>query len=79
MSIKNSPQARCVLSFEQLCEELSGIGLFAFCNLFGRSFGNDRSAAGAALGAEIDYMIRSLYDVEIVLDDDDGVSVFAEP
>lgn len=79
MSIQNAPQTRCVLSSEQLCKELSGIGFFAFCNLFGCSFGNYRSAAGAALRTEVDYMIGSFDDIEIMLYHYDGVSVFAEP
>ena len=41
---------------------------------FRRAGHDDFSAAVAAFGAEVDYVIGALYDVHIMLDDDDGVA-----
>ena len=40
---------------------------------------NNRSASLAALGAQIDYPVSSLDDIEVVLDDDHSVAGVAEP
>ena len=50
----------------------------AGCNLLGGSAGNDFAASVAAFGAEIDYIIGALYDIEVVLNDNDGVSSLNE-
>src|SRR5262245_7717630 len=43
-------------------------------NLFRRSRGDDLATALATLGAEVDHPVGGLDDVEVVLDDDDGVA-----
>ena len=50
----------------------------AGCNLFGSSADNNFAASVAALGTEIDYIIGALYDIEVVLNDNDGVSSLDE-
>ena len=42
---------------------------------FGRPLGDDPAAAGAPFGAEVDEPVGGLDDVEVVLDDDDRVSL----
>ena len=49
------------------------------CHLLGRALGHDAPAASAALGAQVDDPVGRLDDVEVVLDDDDGVAVVDEP
>src|SRR5579885_2919858 len=48
-------------------------------DLLRRAGGDDLAAAVTAFRTEIDDPIRSLDDVKIVLDDDDGVAVVAQP
>src|SRR5213082_804239 len=43
-------------------------------HLFGRALGDHLAAGLPALGTEVDDVIRGLHDVEVVLDDDDGVT-----
>ena len=43
-------------------------------DLLGRALGDDPTAVLAAFGAEVDDEIGALHDVEVVLDDDDGMS-----
>ena len=43
-------------------------------DLLRRPGGDDGSAAAASLGAEVDEMIGAFDDVQIVLDDDQGIS-----
>ena len=63
---------------QHLLEKLAGEARFTLGAAL-RSSGVDKLAAHiAALGAEVDDVIRDLYDVEIVLDDDDGVPRFDE-
>ena len=58
---------------QQLFEELAGEACFTRGTAL-RSSGIDKLAAHvAAFGAEVDDVIRDLNDVEIVLDDDDGI------
>jgi hypothetical protein len=47
-------------------------------DLFGRAFGDDLTPAFAAFGAEVDDPVSIADDVEVVLDDDDGVAEVAE-
>jgi hypothetical protein len=47
-------------------------------DLFGRAFGDDLAPAFAALGAEVDDPVGIADDVEIVLDDDNGVTEVRE-
>ena len=50
------------------------IALFAHGDLFRRARRDDRAAAVAPFRAEVDDPIGDLDDVEVVLDDDDGVA-----
>src|SRR6185437_13113902 len=47
-------------------------------HLLGRAFGDDVTPAGAAFRPQIDHPVGGLDDIEIVLDDDDGVAVVAQ-
>ena len=47
-------------------------------DLFGRPGGHDLAAVRAALGAEVDDVVGVSYDVEMVLDHDDGVAALDE-
>src|SRR5437667_7085290 len=53
---------------------LAGVARRHFGNLLRRSGGDDAAAGGAAFGTEIDDPVRDLDDLEIMLDDDDGVA-----
>src|SRR5205814_10125258 len=55
-------------------QRLAGIGLLIARQGFGRAGGDDASAAFAALRAQINDPVGLLDDVEVVLDDDDGVA-----
>ena len=56
-------------------DELPCHGVGVLCHLFGRACGYEVSAEVAAVFAEVDYMVCLPYDIEIVFDDDDGVSL----
>ena len=43
-------------------------------DLLRRSHGNDTAALVAAFGAKVDDMVGALDDVEVMLDDDDGIA-----
>ena len=63
---------------QHLLEKLAGEARFTLGAAL-RSSGVDKLAAHiAALGAEVDDVIRYLYDFEFVLDDDDCVPRFDE-
>src|SRR5580704_16931226 len=64
---------------EDLAEVLAGVAAFDGGYLFGGAGGDDVAAAGAAVGAEVDDVVGGLDDVEVVLDDDDGVAAVDEP
>ena len=49
-----------------------------FCELLGCAGRNDLPATAAPFGAKIDDPIGGFYDVEIVFDDDDRVTVVAQ-
>ena len=53
---------------------MSCVGGRTFRDLFRRAAGNDRAAAVASLGAEVDDVVGSLDDVEIMLNDKHGVA-----
>src|SRR5882757_11467904 len=44
-------------------------------DIFRRTPGDDFAAAVAAFGAEVDHPVGGFYDLEIVLDDDHGISL----
>ena len=58
---------------ENRSEIAAGIRFFALCDLLGRAARDQSAAAVAALGTEIEDIIRDLDDVKVVLDDDDRV------
>ena len=60
-------------------EEVAGVGVRYGRDLLGRAVGDDASAALAAFGAEVEDVVGVADDVEIVLDDDDGVAEIGEP
>src|SRR3989344_6965184 len=47
-------------------------------NLFGRAFGDDSAAPLPSFGAEVDDPVGGFDDVEVVLDDDDGIAAVDE-
>ena len=55
-------------------QELSGIRLFVFRDMFGRADVNDRAASVAAVGTKVNDVVRNFYHVKIMLDNDDGVA-----
>src|SRR5579862_434652 len=55
-------------------EGLAGVGLFVAGDEFGRTLGHDAAAAFAPFGAEVDDPIGLFDDIEVVLDDEDGVA-----
>ena len=60
-------------------EELAGVAVLHRGDLLGRALGDDQAAAVAALGAHVDDPVGVLDDVEVVLDDDDGVALVDQP
>src|SRR5262245_54673732 len=69
------PRLRCGEDFrkEPSCE-----GFSAPCDGFRSPLRNDPAAAGAPLGPEVDDVVGGFDDVQIVLDDDDGVALLDE-
>ena len=67
-----------LLVFKYLFEKLSCVAFLYLGDLFGRALGDNRSAAVAALGTHIYYIIGDLDYVEVVLDDDYGVAAACE-
>ena len=59
-------------------EELAGVGAGDGGDLFGGAMGDDVAAALAAFGAEVEDVVGVADDVEVVLDDDDGVAEVGE-
>ena len=57
---------------------MARIGLCRLYNLFRRSLRDDSPAAHAALGSEVDHIVRSLNHVEIVLDNDNRIAAVHE-
>ena len=68
-----------LLLFKIAPEILSRIGLFAGCHLLGSSLCDDSTAAVAALGSQINNMIGNLDDVEVVLNDQNGITLIRQP
>jgi hypothetical protein len=63
---------------ERLAQEARGVRRLDARDFLGGAFRDDLAAAIAALGTEIDQVVRGLDDVEIVLDHDDGVARVGE-
>ena len=52
--------------FKYLRQELPGVGLWIFRYLFRSAFGYQLTAFIAAVGAEVDYVVRRFYQFEVV-------------
>jgi hypothetical protein len=63
---------------EHAREEVAGMRLRDQRDLLRRAGGNDRAAAVAAFGAEVDDPVSGLDDIEVVLDHDNRVAVVDE-
>ena len=61
-----------------LAQEAAGVALRDLRHLLGRSLGDDRAAAVAALGTEVDDPVGRLDDVEVVLDHEHRVALVDE-
>ena len=59
---------------EELTEEGSGVACGALGDGFGRASGKNGAAAATTVGTKVDEVVGALNDVEVVLDDDDGVA-----
>ena len=59
-------------------QHLPRIRFFHLGNLLGRALRDDAAAAFAAFGAQVDDPVGLLDDVEVVLDDQDGVAEVGE-
>ncbi len=59
-------------------EEVAGVGAGDGGDLLGGAVGDDAAAAFAAFGAEVEDVVGVADDVEVVLDDDDGVAEVGE-
>ena len=65
--------------FQKLFEILAGKAFLAGGDVLGRALADDRAAAGASLGAEVENIVRRLDDVQIVLVDEHGISHVDQP
>ena len=69
---------RSGVALEERSEELGGAGFGGFEDFFGGSSGDNFSALVAAFGAEVDDPVGTFHDLEVVLDDNDAVSLVHE-
>ena len=67
-----------VLLFEQWPEELARVRRRHLDDVLGTACRDDGAALVATLRAEVDDVVSRLDDVEVVLDDDDGVAACDE-
>ena len=65
-------------SRQQGFQELAGVTVFGICYYFRGAGGKNLSAAGTAFWAKIDDPVSGFDDVQIVLDDHDGIAVIGE-
>ena len=56
----------------------SGVAVWIFCHGLWRAATHHRAAAAAVFRAHVHKLVCGLDDVEVVLDDDDGVAVVAQ-
>ena len=63
---------------EFLAEEAGGVALVALGDLGGGADGEHLTALAASLGTHVDDPVGLADDVEVVLDDDDGVAAVNE-
>lgn len=59
-------------------EVMAGVALFDLADVLGGALGEDFSAFVASFGTDINQVIGSFDDIEIVFDDDDGVALIDE-
>ena len=59
-----------------MCEEFGGVGFGAFSHLFGCALCHDGSALSATFGSEVDDVVGTFNDVEVVLNDNHSVPLF---
>src|SRR5262245_28695195 len=72
-------QRRCSRFGKNLCESLSCIRFFGFCDLFRCARRHNASAIDAAIGSEIDNPVCCFYHVEMMLDNDYCVAEVCQP
>jgi hypothetical protein len=63
---------------QHLRQEAPGVAFWDRREILRRSLGNDPTSAGTALGSEVDQMICSLDDVEVVFDHQHRVPLIDE-
>src|SRR5271156_3471013 len=66
--------AICAVSVQSASENLSGVGFFHARHLLRRSLRDNTPAFFAAFGPEVNNPVGLLDDIEMVLDDQDGIS-----
>src|SRR6266852_1205895 len=59
---------------QDLREELAGVRARGLRDDLGRALGDDLAARVAGLGSEVDHVVGGLDDVEVMLDDENGVA-----
>lgn len=72
--IKQPYRAVSCCTLYQLRQILSGIALLILSDFLRRAGRDDRAAAVAAFGTEVDDMVDRLDDVEVMFDDDDRIA-----
>ena len=66
----------CVfITLKHRLQILSGVALFAGGHLFRGAGADDGAAAGTAFRAKVDQVIGNLNDIQIVLDDQNGIAL----
>ena len=65
-------------AIEIVCQRLSSVRLLHARNLFGSALRNQAAAFFSAFGAEVEDPVGVADDIEIVLDDDNGVAEVSE-
>jgi hypothetical protein len=60
---------------EQFCQELAGMRAPGRCNLLRRALRHHSTTTLTPFGTEVDNPVRALDDVEVVLDDHDGIAL----
>ena len=64
--------------FEFFAQKMSRIARFAGCYLLWCALADDVTAFGATFRTEVNDVVGTSYDVEVVLDDDDGMASLDE-
>src|SRR5947209_4279540 len=62
------------VAVEERAQGLACVRLSDARDLFGRAGGDDATTLRAAFGAEVNYVVGALDDIQVVFDDDDGVA-----